>query len=130
MNVTKQEFDTFKAEVNSSFERLQSDIRSSYTTIIQYFERLETHLDQKFEGINQKFEGIDKKFEGIEKKIDRMDHRLTQVSDDLVQMRSNFGARLDVITGQLRIVDQGQLRIDERLAHLERRVYVLEDKAS
>ncbi len=123
MNVTKQEFNTFKAEVNSSFERLESDVRSSYTTIIQYFERLDTHLDQKFGA-------IDKRFDGIDQKIDRMDHRLTQVSDDLVQMRSNFGARLDVITGQLRIVDQGQLRVDERLAHLERRVYVLEDKAS
>jgi hypothetical protein len=85
MNVTKQEFDTFKAEVNSSFSRLQADVGSSYTTIMQYFERLETHIDKKF---------------------DRMDHRLTQVSDDLVQMRSNLGAKLDVITGQLRIVDQ------------------------
>jgi len=123
MNVSKQEFDTFKGEVNSSFERLQSDVKSSHTTIIQYFERLDTLLDQKFAG-------IDKRFDGIDQKIDRMDHRLTQVSDDLVQMRSNFGARLDVISGQLRIVDQGQLGVDERLAHLERRVYVLEDKAS
>jgi hypothetical protein len=45
-------------------------------------------------------------------------------------MRLNFGSRFDVISGQLRLIDQGQFRTEERLSNLERRVDTLEDKAS
>jgi len=192
MHVSKQEFDAHAREVTSSFERLQSDVKSSYASIIEYLTRLEAHnriadekfdaleahnriadekfdapeahnriadekfdaleahnriVDEKFDAleahnriVDEKFDTlkahnriVDEKFNRLETKFDRMDQRLTHLADDVSYMRSNFGGRFDVISGQLRLIDQGQFRTEERLSaldRLEQRVNILEDKAS
>jgi peptidoglycan hydrolase CwlO-like protein len=107
MSVSKQEF-----------ERLDSDVKSSYASIAEALFRLETQVGD-----------ISGRFDKLEEKFDRMDRRLTHIADDLAHTRLNFGARFDVLTGQLRLMDQGQFRSEERLCEVERRVYVLEEKA-
>jgi predicted nuclease with TOPRIM domain len=137
MNVSKQEFDARNLEVNSAIERLQSDVKASYASMREFMVHLEAHIDEKFDALDGKFTALDGKFTALdgkfnklEDKVDRMDLRLIRLTDEVSHMRLNFGSRFDVISGQLRLIDQGQFRTEERLSNLERRVDTLEDKAS
>jgi hypothetical protein len=73
---------------------------------------------------------VDGKFASIDERFDKTDEKLARISEDVNYMRLNFGARFDVEAGHSKLLDQGQLRLDERLTNLERRVENLEDKAS
>jgi predicted nuclease with TOPRIM domain len=137
MNVSKQEFDARNLEVDRRFEKLQSDAKSSYLSIIEYFGRLESHIDIKFDALDVKFDALDgkfnalnDKFDRLDAKVDRMDQRLSRLTDEVSHMNANFCSRFDVISGHLRLIDQGQFRIEQRLSSPERRVDVLEEKAS
>jgi predicted nuclease with TOPRIM domain len=137
MNVSKQEFDARNLEVNSAIERLHADVKSSYSSMREFMVSLEAHIDEKFDALDGKFNALDGKFNTLDGKfnkldgkVDRMDQRLTRLTDEVSHMNLNFGARFDVISGQLRLIDQGQFRTEERLSNLERRVDTLEDKAS
>ena len=151
MNVSKQEFDARNLEVDRRFEKMESDSKSSYLSIIEYFGRLESHIDSKFDALDGKFDVLDgkfnvldgkfnvldgkfnvlnDKFDRLDAKVDRMDKRLARLTDEVSHMNANFCSRFDVISGHLRLIDQGQFRIEQRLSNLERRVDVLEEKAS
>ena len=116
MNVSKQEFDTYKLEAGSSIERLHADVKSSYDSMMNFMINFQSHIDERFNA--------------LETKTDRIEKRLNHLIDDVSHFRSNVGARFDIVSGQLRLIDQEQFRIDDRQSSLEKRVSVLEDNAS
>jgi hypothetical protein len=101
--------DQCKTELNASIESLRSEMQSSFSSIAVYFGQLESYLDKKFTHISEE---------------------MTRVSDDVRYMRTNHGARFDACAEQMRIQDRSQFRLDDRLSDLEKRVVILEEKAS
>jgi flagellar capping protein FliD len=91
-------------------------------------------MDKRFDAMDKRFDAMDKRFDAMDKRFDAMEQRFEQrfsrLSEDVTYMGSNFASRFDVFSGHLRVGDQGQLRSDERLSSLERRVDILENRAS
>ncbi len=127
MTVSRSEFDSFKAETSAAIEKLDADLKSSHKTIIEHLVRLEQHLYDMEARMEKRLDAMDKRFDAMEQ---RFEQRFSRLSEDVTYMGSNFASRFDVFSGHLRVGDQGQLRSDERLSSLERRVDILENRAS
>jgi hypothetical protein len=52
--------------------------------------KIETAMDERFDGVDQRFDGVDQRFDGIDKRLDAMDARFDRVDK-----------RLDAITALL-----------------------------
>ena len=123
MTVSRSEFEARNLEVDSKFERLQSDLKSSYASIGEFLTQLQAsnvRLEDKLDVMESKFDH----------RLTQVDQRLTHLATEVSHMRSNFNSKFDIISAQLRLIDQGQFRTEERLSNLERRVDRLEEKAS
>ncbi|SHF94756.1 coiled-coil domain-containing protein [Ornithinibacillus halophilus] len=58
------------------------------------FERLENHMNEKFEQIDKRFEQIDKKFEQINIRFERLEKRFDQLDNKV------NGMRMDIMDNQ------------------------------
>jgi hypothetical protein len=88
MNVSKQEFDARNIEVDRAIENVRSEVKSSYSSIMEFMIRLESHMDERFNT-------LDAKFDKLEAKVDRIDQRLTRLADDVAHINSNFSGRFE-----------------------------------
>ena len=143
MSVNKQDFD----ELKSRFERMESDLKSSYQSIYEWMKRSEEAaeerfcvfdgkldaldkkvdaLDKKVDALDKKVDSLDKKVDGLDKKVDSLDKKVDRLSDDVNHVRLNSSARFDLISGQLRIADQGHFHVENRMANFEERLSALE----
>jgi len=118
--------------LNSKFERLDSDVKSSYASIAEYLRNFEAHSEERFKTVIDRLDkseqDSEKRFGALTDRLDKVEQNTGRISEDLTQLRSLTSERFDINAGQQRISDQGQYRIERNVTDLQRRVEILENE--
>lgn len=96
---TDERMDDLKHQVDEIGRRMEAGFAAQRQELNVRFDRMEAHLDKRFEVVDRQFEAIDKRFDKVDERFEAVDKRFDKVNERFEGVDERFNRTQEMVIG-------------------------------